>query len=125
MYSDISAQIGLVAKEDVRLNHNYYKNVGIKIRTSGLRLQDSLPDVDELVLVVLGEDGELSAERGGVVVLALVRLAARVVHQLCVHPGPEKSRKSKLTEEGWALKPALVSKSINFGDAYSLHGSTA
>ena len=30
--------------------------------TSSLRPQHSFPDVDELVLVVLGEDGELSAE---------------------------------------------------------------
>ena len=59
-----------------------------EIRTSGFRLQDALSDVDELVLVVLGEDGELPAERGGVVVLALVGLTAGVVHQLRVHPSP-------------------------------------
>ena len=31
-------------------------------------------------LVILGEHGELSAEGGGVVVLALVRITAEVIH---------------------------------------------
>ena len=43
----------------------------------------------ELSLVVLAEHGELSAERGGVVVGALVRLPARLRHDVRVDPSPK------------------------------------
>ena len=58
--------------------------------TSRIRLEHSLPNVDKLVLVVFGEDGEFSTERSGVIVFALIRFTAGRLHQVRVNPGSGK-----------------------------------
>ena len=46
-------------------------------------------DVNKLVLIVLGESGELVAQCGGVVVLTLIRVSAYFVDHFSVDPGPK------------------------------------